>query len=314
VKIVVIDGYLVHPDPSGWKEFFTLGECKIYERTPKELVIERCKDAEIILTNKVVFTSDVIEQLPKLKYIGVTATGYNNVDIEAARKRGIVVTRVPSYSTPSVAQHTFALLLQLSNQVGLHNSAVQGGEWEASPDFSFWKKPLIELDQMTMGIVGYGEIGQAVAKIALSFGLKVIVYSRSRKDPNVEYVDLKVLFERSDIISLHCALTEKTRHLINEKTLSLMKPNAILINTARGGLIDEKALGKALKGNKILGAAVDVLDKEPADSECPLLGLENCVITPHHAWASTSARGRLFATVLSNLKAFLAGTPQNVVM
>lgn len=313
MKIVVIDGYLMNPDPSGWEGFLSLGECKIYERTPKELVVERCKDAEIVITNKVVFTSDVIGQLPKLKYIGVTASGYNNVDIDAARKRGIVVTRVPAYSTPSVAQHTFALLLELSNRVGLHNTAVDSGEWESSPDFSFWKKPLIELDQMTFGIVGYGEIGQAVAKIAPCFGLKVIVYSRSQKDPNIEYVDQKTLFEKSDIISLHCPLNDETRHIINKETLRLMKPNAILINTSRGGLVDEKALAEALKERKIFAAALDVLEREPAHSECPLLRLENCLITPHHAWASTSARGRLFATVLDNVKAFLAGTPKNVI-
>ncbi len=313
-KISVLDAFLMNPGDFSWNELLRLGDCKIYERTPKHLVLERCKDAEIVITNKVLFSKEQFEQLPKLKYIGETATGYDNIDIQAAAKKGVIVTHVPAYSTFSVAQHTFALLLELSNQVGFHNSAVHSGEWERAPDFSFWKTPLIELYQKTLGVIGYGAIGKSVAKIALGFDMKILINGRLQKDPNVEYVDLKTLLEKSDIVTLHCPLTKETQHLINEETIAFMKPNSILINTARGGLIDEKALAKALKEKKIFAAALDVLDREPPPPECPLLHLENCTITPHIAWASKSARQRLFSTVLDNVKAYLAGAPKNVVL
>lgn len=312
-QIVVVDGYLMNSGSFSWDELRARGSCQIYDRTPKNLVIERCEGADIVVTNKVVFSKEVIRSLPKLKYIGVSATGYNNVDLAAALGRGIVVTNVPAYSTPSVAQHVFALLLEITNQVGLHNQAVHSHEWETAPDFAFWKAPLIELDSLTLGIIGYGEIGKTVAKIGKSFGMHVKVHSRSQKDPSVEYVDLNTLLRISDVITLHCPLTEETRHIINERTLSQMKPSAILINTSRGPLIDERALSQALSEKKIFAAALDVLEKEPADPQCPLLRLKNCFITPHIAWATVSARKRLFSTVLRNIQSYLTGSPQNII-
>lgn len=312
-KIVIVDGYLMNPGDFSWEPYQSLGSCTIYERTDEPQIIDRCKDADIVLTNKVIFSKDKIEKLPKLKYIGITATGINNVDLSFANGRGIIVTNVPAYSTASVVQHTFALLLELTNQVGLHSEAVRKGAWESAPDFSFWKTPLLELEGKTLGIVGYGEIGQAVASAAVCFGMKVIVYNRTQKESEVQYVDLQTLFHSSDVVSLHCAYAEELHHLVNEKTLSWMRPSAILINASRGKLVDEKALAKVLKEKRIYAAALDVLDEEPPSANCPLLRLENCVITPHIAWATTSARHRLFSIALENIKAYLGGSPKNVV-
>jgi len=312
-NIVVLDGALMNSGDLSWDDLLALGNCALYERTPPHLVLDRCRDAEIVISNKVVLSREIIDQLPRLKYIGITATGTNNVDLKAAAERGIVATNIPAYSTPSVAQHTIALLLEATNQVGRHAAAVNGGEWESSPDFCFWKTPLIELNQMTLGLIGYGEIGEQVAKIAKSFGMKILVYTRTKKDPALEYVDLKSLLQKSDVVSLHCPYTTETRHIINGETLSWMKPTAILINTSRGPLIDETALAKALQEKRIFGAALDVLEHEPPSSNCPLLRLENCWITPHIAWSTVAARRRLFSTVVDNVKAFLAGSPQNRV-
>lgn len=312
MKIVILDGHLMNPGDFSWEPYSSLGHCTIYERTPENLVVERCKDAEIVLTNKVVFSKAVIEQLPKLKYIGVTATGYNVVDVQAAAARKVIVTNVPAYSTSSVVQHTLALLLELTNQVGLHNEAVHSGAWEKCPDFSFMRAPLIELHEKTMGIVGYGEIGQGVAKAAAILGMRVIVHTRTQREP-AEYVDFKTLMKKSDVVSLHCPYTKETHHLINEESISWMKPTAILLNTSRGQLVDERALAKALREKKIFGACIDVLEKEPPPSSCPLLALENCIITPHIGWAAFEARKRLFHVVIENVRAFLAGAPKNVV-
>ncbi|MBX7067079.1 MAG: D-2-hydroxyacid dehydrogenase [Parachlamydiales bacterium] len=310
-KIVILDGHLMNPGDFSWEPYQSIGHCTIYERTPEALVVERSKEADIVLINKVVFSKAVIEKLPKLKYIGVTATGYNNVDVQAAKLRNVIVTNVPAYSTASVVQHTFSLLFELTNQVGLHNAAVHAGAWEKSPDFSFWKTPLIELQNKTMGIIGYGEIGQGVAKVAALLGMKIIVHTRTQKDPDIKYVDQKTLFEKSDVVSLHLPYSDQ--HVINEETLSWMKPTAILINASRGKLVDEKALAKALKEKRIYGAAIDVLDQEPPNSNCPLLRMENCIITPHIAWASFDARKRLFSIVLENIQAFLDKSPKNIV-
>lgn len=314
MKITVVDGNTLNPGDLSWDELRKFGECEIYPRTPADLLIERCKDATAIITNKVRLLRNEIEQLPALKYIGVTATGYNNIDIVAAREKDIIVTNVPAYSTPSVAQLTFALIMEITNNVGLNNAAVQAGQWTRSADFSFWCKPIMELDNLTLGIVGYGSIGKKVAKIAKQFGMKILVKARSEvKDGAVKNVDINTLFKESDIVSLHCPLSDETYHIINEASLNLMKPNAILINTARGGLIDENALAKTLREKKIFAAALDVLDNEPPKSDCPLLNLENCIITPHIAWASLASRQRLLNKTIENLKAYFSGKLQNVV-
>ncbi len=315
MRIVVLDIFVMNPGDFPLDELHSLGECKIYDRTPSHLVLERLKGAEGIITNKVPISEEVMNHLPELKYIGITATGYNHVDIKAAKKRGIVVTNIPAYSTPSTAQQTFALLLEATNQVGCHNEAVQAGEWGRSPDFTFRKKPLIELNQLTLGIIGFGQIGRAVSKIAIAFGMKVIVSTRTAiKSDEISFVDQDALFRNSDVISLHCPLNEHTYHLINQKTLAMMKRDAILINVSRGSLIDENALAQALKQNEIYMAALDVLEQEPPSNGSPLIGLSNCIITPHIAWATLKARRRLYSITIQNLKNYLLGTPQNVVL
>jgi glycerate dehydrogenase len=310
MNIVILDHiFLKDLDCAHLKQ---LGSCQFYDRTQPDQVLERCREADAILVNKVQITRDLIEQLPRLKYIGIVATGTNNVDLQAAKERKIIVTRVPAYSTPSVAQHTFALLFELTNWVSFHNQLVQRGIWAQKEDFAFWDKPLLELEGKTLGIVGFGAIGQAVAKIGEALGMKVIVFSRTQGKGKAAYVDLETLFKTSDVISLHCPLTEETKHLISEKTLGWMKSSAILLNTGRGGLVDEKALAKALREKRIAAAAVDVLEKEPP-SHCPLIGLENCLITPHLAWASQAARSRLLHQVVANLQAYQAGHPIHTV-
>jgi len=316
MKIVVLDGYTMNPGDLSWDELKSLGECFIYDRTPKELVVTRAADAEIVLTNKVVLDKEVIESLPRLRYIGVLATGYNVIDISEAKKRGIVVTNVPDYSTMSVVQLTFALLLELTHHVGLHSESVRRGDWTKSPDFCYWLTPLVEIDGLTIGIIGYGRIGRAVAKVARAFGMDVIAYSRRLKnegDENARFEEIDKIFETADVVSLHCPLTKETEKIVNRERISLMKSTAFLINTGRGGLVDEQALAEALNNGRIAGAAVDVLSTEPPQPSNPLLTAKNCIITPHIGWATKSARERLMKIVVNNIRAFLNGTPVNVV-
>ena len=313
-KIVVLDGYALNPGDLSWKVLDELGECVIYDRTPPELVIERASGAEYILINKIVMSREVMSQLPDLKYIGVLATGYNVVDIAAAAEMNITVTNVPEYGTTSVAQMVFAHILNLTQHIGAHSTAVKSGKWSTCPDFCFWDFPLIELQGKTLGIVGYGRIGRATALIAQAFGMDVIVHTRHPSNEiGVEFVALNDLFEWSDFISLHCPLTNDNEKFVNKEILSLMKPTACLINTGRGQLINEADLAEALNNGTIAGAGLDVLSVEPPDASNPLLSAKNCYITPHIAWATKAARERLMDTAVSNLKAFTSGSPQNVV-
>ncbi|MFQ3546767.1 MAG: D-2-hydroxyacid dehydrogenase [Termitinemataceae bacterium] len=316
-KICVLDGYALNPGDLSWKAFENLGLLTVYERTVPDQVLERARDFEILLTNKTLLTREVLESLPQVRYIGVLATGYNVVDIEYARHRGIVVTNVPGYSTDSVAQLTFALLLELCHHVQDHSTLVHHGEWSTSKDFCFWKYPLMELAGKTFGIIGVGSIGKRVAQLAHAFGMKVVGYSRRQRPveqvPDFTYLSLEELFKVSDVVSLHCPLTQETKGIVNEHTLGLMKRSAVLINTSRGPLVDEHALATALKVGRIAGAAVDVLSQEPPPETNPLLQEPRCIITPHIAWATTEARSRLMAIAADNLRHYLAGAPVNVV-
>ncbi len=315
MKIVVLDGFTLNPGDLSWDELRALGECTIYDRTPPQETLRRAAGAEIVLTNKVVLDRHHISRLLHLRYIGVLATGTNVVDLIAARERGIPVTNVPDYSTPSVAQATFALLLELTHHAGHHAAAVREGRWSQCPDFSFHDFPLIELAGLTMGIVGFGRIGRAVAEIARAFGMNVLAYNPSPKPtpPRVQPVELDTLFARSDVVSLHCPLTEQTRGLVNAARLARMKPGAFLLNTSRGPVVDEAALAAALNEGRLAGAGLDVLSVEPPPPDNPLLRARNCIITPHYAWATGAARRRLMQIAVENLRAFLAGRPQNVV-
>lgn len=314
MKIVVLDGFTLNPGDLDWERLHALGECVIHDRTPPRLVLERSAGADVILTNKTVLTGDFIRRLPDLKYIGVLATGYNVVDTAAARERKIPVTNIPDYGTPSVAQMVFAHILNLTQRVADHSRSVHAGDWSTSEDFCYWNFPLIELQGLTMGIIGLGRIGQAVAKLALAFGMKVLAQNPSpRKMRGVKLTDLKTVLSKSDVVSLHCPLTEANRGFINAETLALMKPTAFLINTGRGPLIDEAALAAALRSGKLAGAGLDVLSVEPPPRDNPLLNCPNCFITPHIAWATKAARIRLYGIAVKNIEAFMAGSPQNVV-
>lgn len=316
MNIVVLDGYTLNPGDLTWDALKKLGDVTVYDRTSVEQVVERAMNAAIVLTNKCPITHDAIEQLPLLKYIGVLATGYNVVDVEAAYERRVRVANIPDYSTPSVAQLTFALLMELTFHVGHHAQTTRDGRWQSSVDFCYWDKPLIELSGLTFGVIGYGRIGQMVAKIAQSFGMNVVAYSRSRngtEENGVKFVSLEAIFHLSDVISLHCPLTPETKHLINKDRLSRMKPTAFLLNTGRGPLIDEAALAEALNEGKIGGAGLDVLSIEPPKNGNPLLTAKNCLVTPHIAWATKAARTRLMEIAVNNVKAFLDGNPVNVV-
>ncbi len=322
MKIVVLDGYTLNPGDLTWDGLKSFGDLVVYDRTSfdlqdEELIIKRGKYADIIFTNKTPLTRDILEQMPNLKFIGVLATGYNIVDTIAANERGIVVSNIPSYGTSAVAQMTFALLLELCNHVGAHSESVFKGEWTNNPDWSYWKYPLIELSNKTMGIIGYGRIGQAVGKIAQAFGLKVLAMSNSPRQEleseNMKYVVLDELLSKSDIISLHCPLVDSTMGIINKDNINKMKKNAILINTARGQLVIEEHLADALNKGRILGAALDVVSSEPIKSDNPLLKAKNCIITPHIAWAPKESRERLMNIAIRNLKAYLDGKPINVV-
>ncbi|MDF1526131.1 MAG: D-2-hydroxyacid dehydrogenase [bacterium] len=314
MKIVVLDGYTLNPGDLSWDDLKALGDCIVHDRTAPDELVERGKGAQVLLTNKVVLDREAIGQLPELAYIGVQATGVNVVDLEAARDRGIVITNVPAYGTDSVAQFVFALLLEHVNSVGHHTEAVHAGKWSACADFSFHERPLVELAGMTLGIVGYGAIGRAVARIAEAFGMVVIVHTRTPcKSSETRFVDLETVFAEGDVVSLHCPLTPETKRLVNSRRLKLMKNSAILINTSRGPLVDEAALADALNGGQIAGAALDVLSVEPPPENNPLLAARNCTITPHIAWATLAARKRLMDTVVGNVKAWMEGRPRNVV-
>ena len=317
MKIVLLDGYTINPGDIGWGPLEALGDITIYDRGEQSDVIERAKDAEILLVNKLRIDDDVMAQLPKLKYIGVTATGYNIVDVKAAERRGIVVTNIPAYGTDAVAQYTMALLLEITSRVGQHAQLVKEGAWAAQPDFCFWQSPLIELSGKTLGLIGTGRIGMSVAKIANAFGMNVIAFNRTHYPENehelFRYVPAETVFKEADVVSLHCPLTEETMHIINRSNLELMKPDAILINTARGGLIDEPALYEALKSNQIYAAGLDVLTLEPPEADHPLYHLDNCFITPHIAWAPKEARLRLMHIAADNIRAFKDGRRLNVV-
>ncbi|QDU33806.1 Glycerate dehydrogenase [Poriferisphaera corsica] len=328
-RIIVLDGHTLTPNTPGnlassqdptWDALAALGsDIHVYPRTLPEDIISHADDAPILFTNKVPFTADTIVQLPNLKYIGVLATGYNIIDLEAATDAGITVTNAAGYSTPSVAQHVFALILELLTHTASHGLAVHQGHWTACPDFTFTVQPTTELAGKSIGIVGLGTIGRTVAKIAHAFGMNVLAPERpssasfSQHGLPVNFLPLKDLIAQSDILSLHCPLTSDTHHLINKKTLKLMKPSAILINTGRGPLIDESALAEALKQGQIAGAGLDVLSAEPPTADNPLIGAPRTVITPHIAWATRESRLRLMDIVTNNLRVYLAGNPVNVV-
>lgn len=316
MKIVVLDGYAANPGDLCWDELKALGECTVYDRTAPAEVLERSAGAEILLTNKTVITAEHIAALPGLKYIGVLATGYNIVDVTAAKEHGVIVTNIPAYSTDSVAQMVFAHILNISLQVQHHSEEVHKGRWTDSKDFCFWDTPLIELHGKKIGIVGLGHTGYATARIAIGFGMQVYAYTSKthfQLPPEIHKMELDELFRECDIISLHCPLTDSTREMVNAERLRLMKSTAILINTGRGPLINEQDLADALNNGTIYAAGVDVLSQEPPRADNPLLTAKNCYITPHIAWASTAARERLMQIMLENIRAYLEGKPINVV-
>ena len=322
MEIVVLDGYTLNPGDLSWEGFEELGNLTVYDRTSYDLkdidlIVQRSKDADAIIINKTPISRKVLDKLPNLKYIGILATGYNVVDIDAAKEKGVTVTNVPTYGTDSVAQMTFALLLELTNNVGIHNAAVKAGKWSKNPDWCFWELPLIQLSGKTLGIIGYGRIGQSVGKIAQAFGMKVVATANSpRKElenSNMKYVELDELFSNSDFISLHCPLTDETKGIINKESIKKMKSNVMIINTSRGPLIVEDDLAEALNRERIAGAALDVVSIEPIKADNPLLKAKNCILTPHISWAPIESRERLMNIAVNNLVEYLKGKPVNVV-
>lgn len=317
MKIVVLDGYVLNPGDLSWDSILAKGDTVIYDRTAPEDTIARIGDAEIVFTNKTVLDRRVLEVCHGISFIGVLATGYNVVDIAAAAERGIVVCNVPEYSTPTVAQFTIGLMLELASHIGVHSDSVAEGDWCRSKDFSYWKYPLAELQGKTLGIVGFGSIGQAVAKIAEAMGMEVLAFSRTiypeRETEKCHYTDFDTLLRESDVISLHCPLFPETQGIICRKNIEKMKDGVWIINTARGGCVVEADLAEALNSGKVGGAALDVVSTEPMRSDNPLLKASNVMITPHIAWASKEARGRLMDIAAANLEGFLSGKPQNVV-
>jgi glycerate dehydrogenase len=315
MRIVVLDSYTLNPGDLSWDGLTALGSCTIYDRSSPQEIVSRARDAEIILTNKACLTREVIAQLPRLRYVGVLATGYNCVDVDAARERNIAVTNVPSYGTASVAQMVFAHVLNFAQRVAHHAQSVATGRWTGSVDWCYWDYPLVELADRTMGIVGFGRIGQEVARLAQAFRMKILASDARpiRPAEGITEADVDTVFGHSDFVSLHCPLTPQTRHMVDRRRLSLMRPTAFLINTSRGPLVDDEALAGALNAGQIAGAGLDVLSEEPPPATNPLLQAKNCWITPHIAWATRSARERLLATVVENVRAFLEGRPQNVV-
>ena len=315
-KIVVLDGYSVNPGDLSWDYLTSLGNCTLYDRTDKSEIIERTKNAEIILTNKVPLKADTLKLLPSLRYIGVLATGYNIIDIEAANEQNIVVTNIPAYSTQSVVQMVFAHLLNITNQVELHSGKVREGKWSVCKDFCFWDTPITELAGKTFGIIGLGHIGMSVAKLADAFGMRVIANTSKKQKhlpPYIIAVSREELLKTSDIVSLHTPLTPETRNMIDKNALSLMKPTSILINTGRGPLVNEQDLADALNGKRLYAAGLDVLSAEPPRNDNPLLSARNCYITPHIAWATFEARKRLMDIACANVKSYLEGNIQNKV-
>lgn len=322
MKIVVLDGYTLNPGDLSWDRLERLGELSVYDRTAfnltdKHLVIERGKDADIILLNKTILNREMMDQMPYLKYVGVLATGYNIVDVDAAKEKGIVVTNIPTYGTYAVAQMAIALLLELCHHAGAHGEAVANGEWAENPDWSFWKYPLVELAGKTIGIIGYGRIGRTVGGIAKALGMKVLAMANnpdhSLEDEMMRYACLDEILSESDVISLHCPLTNSTKGIINKDTISRMKDGVMIINNSRGPLIVEEDLRDALNSGKVGGAALDVVSSEPIKSDNPLLSAKNCIITPHISWAPKEARIRLMDYTIENLEAYLNGKAINVV-
>ncbi|MEN6386767.1 MAG: D-2-hydroxyacid dehydrogenase [Phycisphaerales bacterium] len=322
MRAIVLDGYTLNPGDLSWRSLEELCETMIYDRTAygvsgNSLITERIGDAEVVFTNKTPIPADVINAATNIKFIGVLATGYNIVDVEAAKKRGIVVTNIPAYGTNAVAQMAIALLLELCHHAGAHGEAVKTGKWSSNPDWCFWNYPLLELDDKTMGIVGFGRIGQATAKIAQAMGMKILAYDSHRiydlESETLRYVDLDELLAKSDVISLHCPLLESTKGMINQNTLAKMKDGVIIINTSRGLLVVEEDLANALNSGQVGGAGLDVVSNEPIKEDNPLLGAKNCIITPHISWAPKESRKRLLDIAVDNLRKFLEGSPINVV-
>ena len=316
MKIVNLDGYTTNPGDLSWVGIEQFGELTTYDRTSPEQVVERAKDADILLINKTVINAEMLKQMPKLKYVGLQSTGYNVIDGKAARELGITISNIPAYSTNAVAQLVFAFILEITNKVSLHSNSVHNDEWVNCPDFCYWKGSLTELDGKTIGIVGFGSIGKRVANIAKAFGLKVNVYTPHPKPEEFKdicFVDFDTLLKESDIVTCHCPLTPETTGIINAEALAKMKSSAILINTSRGPVVDDKALAEALNNGRIQAAGLDVLTTEPPKADNPLLKAKNCYITPHIAWAGFETRKRLMTILEENLKAFLDGKPQNVV-
>lgn len=318
MNIVILDGYTATQADLNWDGWQELGNLTVYDRTHRDELIERARDAEVILTNKVFLNEDLLGQLPRLKYIGILATGYNVVDLEAARRRGIIVTNIPAYSTMSVAQMALAHLLNITNHVDIHNQSVQQGQWQHAADFCFQLAPQIELWGQTLSIVGLGNTGQAMARLGQALGMRILAMSSKPAEQlaqqGIQKADtMEQLFREADVLSLHCPLSADTHHLINADTLKWLKPSAILINTGRGALLDEQAVADALNTGRLYGCGVDVLEKEPPRNGSPLIGARNCYITPHIAWSTRQARRRLLDIAKNNLKAFLRGEPVNVV-
>lgn len=316
MKLVVLDGYTLNPGDLSWDALPDGVECQVFDRTAPNELYERAKNADILLTNKTPLMSSILTLLPSLKYIGVLATGYNIVDVAQATRQNVIVTNVPAYGTNSVAQLVFALILELCNHVGQHSEAVRSGAWSRNPDWSFWQTPLIELHGKTLGIVGYGRIGQSVGRLAHAFGMEVIVTSSrppAQQMGGERWATIDELFVQSDIVSLHCPLNTSTKGMVHGARLARMKKDAFLINTSRGGLIVEDDLADALNAERIAGAALDVLSAEPPPESNSLLRAKHCIITPHLAWATREARSRLMSTALNNVVAWLSGRPENVV-
>jgi glycerate dehydrogenase len=322
MKIVVLDGYTLNPGDLSWEGFEKFGELIVYDRTDyngsrQDLVVERARDAEIVLLNKTILSKEAMERLLKLKYVGVLATGYDIVDLEAAREKGVVVTNVPTYGTNSVAQMAIALLLEMCHHVWCHSESVKRGEWASNPDWCYWNYPLIELAGKTMGIIGYGRIGQATGRIAQALGMNVLAHdlyqNKALENEQMRYCELDELLASSDVIALHCVLAEGTRGIINKSTIAKMKDGVMIINNSRGPLIVEEDLAEALNSGKVSGAALDVVSTEPISNDNPLLKAKNCIITPHISWAPRESRKRLMDIAVDNLGQFLAGNPVNVV-
>lgn len=315
MKLTVLDGHAANPGDLSWDAFKDFGEVTVYERTPENLVVERIAGSDAVLLNKIRITEEILSQCPKLKYIGVLATGYNVVDLKACSKHGITVTNIPAYSTDSVAQHVFAFILNFTNLVQQHSASVHEGGWMRSPDFCYWNAPLTELSGKTLGIFGFGSIGQRVAQIAKAFKMKVLVcvHNKDSFTGSEESVSFEELLKKSDFLTLHAPLTEETSRIINKKTLKFLKPGAIVINTARGGLVDEKDVFDALSAKTLAGYAADVIQEEPMTSDCPLFNAPNCILTPHIAWAPKETRSRLLQIAYNNVKSFIAGKCENKI-